>query len=195
MQPHTELTISAFAYIAQLSANERFAYLLKEIGLKPDQIDLIRNLSLAEVSELALNLGAQVLSIRVDADAMDSALVIMRRRQIDKAITERLMKAGASYPIMQELTGMNTREYNSYRELLQLHELVGRAKNLPEDTQRQVFEAWFGAEHIPDVRHRLLHVHDRTGAPLRAVWPLVCRWQRKAESRPSIKTDFAAAQS
>jgi hypothetical protein len=193
MHPHTELLLSTFAYIARLSANEKFAYLLKEIGLKPEHIEFIRSLSLSDLSELAVNVGANVLNIRIDAEAMDSALLVLRRRQKDKAVIERLMKAGASYPLMFDLTGMDTRDYNSYRTLLQLGHLVGRCQKLSPQTQRAVFEAWFSRQDIPDMKLRLLDVHDKTGAPLRSVWPLVLQWERKG-AKPKNETDRATAQ-
>jgi len=177
---HNELLTTMVVYIGRLAAAGQWS-LLREMGLSLPQIEKVKSLSLAEMNELS-TLGAHFMDIKVDAESLECALAILDRRLDEKHMTERLLRAGACYPAMRELTGMETREFVAQRQSLGLANTGnGRVAKPDADSQYRICSAWVASSGESDPKRRLLEVHEATGLPIRAIWPVVNAWEQQGE--------------
>ena len=180
MALHDELLTTMVVYIGRLATAGQFP-LLREIGLSPQQIEKVKALSLAEMNELS-SLGSRFMDIKVDAASFERALVVLGRRLEDKRLTERLLRAGACYPVMKDLTGMETRDFVAQRQRLGLANTGnGRAAKPDAASQHRICRAWVASDGEPDTKLRLLDVHAATGVAIRAIWPVVNAWDRQGD--------------
>jgi hypothetical protein len=180
MALHDELLTTMVVYIGRLATAGQF-HLLREIGLSSQQIEKVKALSLAEMNELS-SLGSRFMDIKVDAASFECALVVLGRRLEDKRLTERLLRAGACYPVMKDLTGMETRDFVAQRQRLGLaNSGNGRAAKPDAASQHRICRAWVASGAEPDTKLRLLDVHAATGVAIRAIWPVVNAWDRQGE--------------
>ena len=177
---HNELLTTLVMYIGRLAAAGQLP-LLRQIGMSPPQVERIRRLSLAEMNELSA-LGSQFMDIRVDAESFERALAELARRLGEKTVAERLLRAGACYPVMKALTGMETREFVAQRQMLGLAKTGnGRAAKPDAESQHRICKAWVDAVGEADPKLRLLAVHAATGFPVRVIWPVVNAWEGQGE--------------
>lgn len=180
VQLHNELLTTMVMYIGRLAAAGQLP-LLRQIGMSPPQVERIKRLSLAEMNELS-TLGSHFMDIRVDAESFERALAILGRRLGEKTVTERLLRAGACYPAMKALTGMETREFVAQRQMLGLAKTGnGRAAKPDAESQHRICKAWVEAVGESDAKLRLLEVHAATGFPVRVIWPVVNAWEGQGE--------------
>jgi hypothetical protein len=180
MALHDELLTTLVVYVGRLAAAGQFP-LLREIGLSPQQIEKVKTLSLAEMNELS-SLGARFMDIKVDAESLEAALAILDRRLEDQRLTERLLRAGACYPVMKDLTGMETRDFVAQRQRLGLANTGnGRAAKPDAARQHSICRAWVAAAGEVDPKRRLLAVHEATGLPIRVIWPVVNAWEGQGD--------------
>lgn len=180
MALHDELLTTLVVYIGRLTAAGQFP-LLREIGLSPQQIEKVKTLSLAEMNELS-NLGARFMDIKVDAESLETALAVLDRRLEDQRLTERLLRAGACYPVMKDLTGMETRDFVAQRQQLGLANTGnGRAAKPDATSQHRICRAWVASASESDPKRRLLAVHEATGLPIRVIWPVVNAWEGQGD--------------
>ena len=180
MQLHNELLTTMVMYIGRLAAAGQLP-LLRQIGLSPPQIERIGRLSLAEMNELS-TFGSHFMDIKVDAESFERALAVLGRRLGENTVTERLLRAGACYPVMKELTGMETREFVARRQMLGLANTGNRRAAKPDaEGQHRICKAWVGSSGEADAKLRLLAVHEATGFPVRAIWPVVRAWEGQGD--------------
>ncbi len=142
MQLHNELLTTMVMYIGRLAAAGQLP-LLRQIGLSPPQIERIGRLSLAEMNELS-TFGSHFMDIKVDAESFERALAVLGRRLGENTVTERLLRAGACYPVMKELTGMETREFVAQWRMLGLANTAtgGRRSRMPKGSTGFARHGW-----------------------------------------------------
>jgi len=175
-----ELLATLVVCLARLSAAGQLGLLCK-MGLSADQVERVKALSLAEMNELS-SLGPDFMDIRVDAVSFDRALAVLARRQAEQRLVERLLLAGACHPVMKRLTGMETREFVALRQRLGLAFTgSGRSPKPDAASQRRICQAWVESSGEPDMRLRLLKVHEATGMAIRALWPVVDAWEGQGD--------------
>ncbi len=180
MALHDELLTTMVVYLGRLAAAGQFQ-LLREIGLSPQQVEKVKTLSLAEMNELS-GLGARFMGVKVDAASLENALAILARRLAEKRLTERLLLAGACYPVMKDLTGMETREFVALRQQLGLTNTGnGRAAKPDAASQHRICQSWVASAGEADPKLRLLAVHEATGLPIRALWPVINAWEHQGD--------------
>lgn len=180
MALHNELLTTLVVYIGRLAAAGQ-CQLLREIGLSRQQIEKVKTLSLAEMNELS-SLGARFMDIKVDAASLETALAVLDRKLEEKRLTERLLLAGACYPVMKDLTGMETREFVALRQQLGLANTGnGRAAKPDAASQHRICQSWVASAREADPKRRLLAVHEATGLPIRTLWPVINAWERQGD--------------
>lgn len=180
MRLHDELLTTLVMYLGRLAAAGQLP-LLRQIGMSPQQVERVRRLSLAEMNELS-TLGGRFMDIKVDAESFERALEAAGRRLGERAVAERLLRAGACHPVMKALTGMETREFVAQRQVLGLAG-TGNGRTAKPDAagQHRICKAWVDGAGEADPKLRLLEVHAATGFPVRAIWPVVSAWEGRGE--------------
>lgn len=174
---HAEYNLQTLLYVARLASAEDYATALS-LGLRPDQVDRIRNLSLEALHELALGMNGRIMTVCFDPDALNTAFRILQRRAEERRLCMDMIVAGASFSVMNELFGLNKSAYSGYRKLLGLSDLgIGRTEKPSEAQQKAIWRAWLESDALTDLRDRLMAVHRATRAEIRAIWALLKEWE------------------
>lgn len=109
---------------------------------------------------------------------------IADRRRQETAELERLIRAGASLPLLAAEYGMTGEDYAALRRRLGVTG-NGRPPLLSESQERQVHELWHSTHDLPS-RQRWLALAD-AGLPLQSVWAHIQRDAAgTAEDEPEI---------
>ncbi|MCI0653077.1 MAG: DUF2857 domain-containing protein [Methylococcaceae bacterium] len=173
---HGELTLQVLMYIAGLIAEQKYEEVL-QLGLRRDQADVIRAMTTEEIYRMALRIRTDFLSIRVDPDAFDRAVSVLKRHQEDEELDRTLILAGARYEMMHRLCGMSTQDYAKYRRDLNLSEGRGRPPMPPEAVQVLIWRAWLESAEETNEKRRYLAVQAKVHVPVGTIWKLICEWE------------------
>jgi len=172
-----EHTLQTVLYIARLCALEEFGSAI-QLGLRPDQIETIRSLSILDLQELALSIRAHAVTVRIAPEPFDAALRIVQSRSDERELIFAMIRAGAHSRMMNALFGLNTLCFSNYRKVLELSdEGIGRPEIPTEHAQKSIWSAWIEFDGLSD-KQRYLAVHRETGIPLRNIWSLIHEWEK-----------------
>lgn len=199
-----QLNVMSLIYASQLAVSGQVAN-LKKLGISPEQALRLSTLNGGDIHDIATHMHRPVVAACFDPEALDEAFDMVDRHRLDQDIDMRLIEAGASYPIMQKLTGMSTRLFLGYRQQLGLvGESNGRPTQPDQCTTNAVWGAWLGTDDMPKPAERLLKVHDITGVSVRDIWQIIqaaagpgrepartSRPPRRAERRLAIREGLA----
>ncbi len=173
---HAEHSLQTLLYIARLSAFEDYGSAIK-LGLRPDQIDAIRALSVQDLHELALSIQVHAITIQISPESVDTALRILKSRDDERELILAMIRAGAQFRMMNALFGFSNLCFSNYRKLLDLsNEGIGRPEILNDTDQKAIWSAWLKHEHLGE-KERYLAVHQETHVPLRNIWLLIQDWE------------------
>ncbi|MGH8547056.1 MAG: STY4526/YPO1902 family pathogenicity island replication protein [Blastocatellia bacterium] len=173
---HGEFTLHALLYIARLIAGQRYDEVL-QLGLRRDQADAIRSMTTEDLHEVSLSIRANFLDVRLDRDAFDAALAMLKRRKCDEDLDRALILAGVRYEMMHRFCGMTTEEYARHRRYLDLTHGRGRPLVPSEEVQAAVWQAWLDCGTETNPKRRYLAVHEKTQVPVGTIWKLIGEWE------------------
>jgi hypothetical protein len=171
------LNTNILTYIGQLVAEGRYTA-LTGLGAREDQIPRLSRLSFQEFALIGASpLSAALIQARIDPDVLDIVFRNLERLHRERESVRRLMLAGASQRLMEELTGMDASQYAQLRLALGLRgadngrpkELL-RIKATAQDKAEadRMWQVWQDSEPLDDLE-RWLRVHDITGQSLRTI--------------------------
>jgi hypothetical protein len=171
------LNTNVLSFIGQLAAEGRYAALIS-LGAREDQIPRLSTLSFVDMATLGgCPLSASLVQARIDPVVLDLLFLTLERKQRESECIRRLMLAGASQRLMEELTGMEAARYADYRRVLSLRgadngrpkELL-RARPSPRDSEEatRIWRAWRESASLDEIE-RWLRVHEATGQSLRVI--------------------------
>jgi len=136
---HSEYMLQTLFYIVRL-VNDGDYSLVESLGLTQAQAQRIGSMSLEGLHELALTMRAHMFKIAFDSAILDAAFDIHQRRRQEKQQILDMILAGASFPVMANLFGINKAEFAHWRRQLNLADNdVGRYELPDEATQRLIW--------------------------------------------------------
>ena len=164
---HAVLCHAALSYVAS-EAGHNDPRLGEAIGLRPDQVERIQNLSVIALMKMA-ELSAGCIRVQFDASVIDELLAdvdaeVRRQRSIETFVRE-----GASREMMAAIFGQNRRDFARMRQSMKIEPAKGRIRELNPDESNQMFEVWqdLGGRHDPETYLALARSMD---LPLRMIW-------------------------
>lgn len=168
-----QLNMMSLIYANQLAVNGQISNLMK-LGVSQEQALRLSTLNGGDIQDIATRLNRPVVAPAFDSEALDEAFDLVERRRRDQEREIRLILAGATYTVMQRLTGMNPHLFSSYRQQFGLAgEGNGRPTQPDQHATAAVWGAWRGSGDIADEAERLLRVHDITGCSVRDICQIV----------------------
>ena len=173
---HSDFMIQTLLYIARLIANQEYEE-VEELGIRRDQADAIRGMTMEDLQKLSLKIRASVFTITAHPQMLDAALLMLKRQKQEDDIDMALVEAGARYEMMHELAGMTTEQYSKSRRCLGLKDGRGRPHDPSDSEKEEVFVSWQLSADEPDLKQRYLKVHEETGIPIGSIWKLVQEWE------------------
>jgi len=184
---HANHNLQTLLYVSNLAiAGER--PLLLSMGLRDDQIEVFRNLSIDDAWTLASNAHTHLATIRFEADLVDVALKNAQRKRLEATLIDELIRAGASGSLMLELFGLLPRDYAQRRSVLGFDEGegVGRPAKPSDDKQAEIWTSWQSHRDCPRPE-RYLAVHRDSRIPVRVIHAVVSYWEEsnRPEPRPT----------
>jgi Protein of unknown function (DUF2857) len=175
-QTHSEYMLQTLFYIGRLINEGDYSQVIS-LGLTQEQAQRIGTMSLEGLHELALSMRTHMLKIAFDAKILDTAFDIHQRRSQERQEALAMIKAGASFPVMSQLYGINKPEFVQLRRQLNLSaQDIGRYELPDMATQRLIWSTWLLNEVLDD-KQRLLAVHQATHVKIRAIWALLNEWK------------------
>ncbi len=178
-----ELVTSMVIYAARCVAEGDF-HMLEEFGLGREEIAALSNLSVVDLHRISRGLsGHFIKAINVDRSALWHFIEYVENEREKDRLIDTMIKADASLDMMRSLMGISdAHEYAERRKLAGFPPSGGRPASPDEETSSAIYRAWKEiTERQKDGNDDLapgdyLEIHEKTGAPLRTIWHLVCKW-------------------
>lgn len=155
--------------LQHMQFGEKEVAALKELSM----LDLYRAESL-KVHCLSISLNRQVFWPMIE--------VLKKQRENDETINK-LIEEDAPLELMNELYGMNSREYTARRRHFPEKKGRGRPRLPDQASEDALYSQWRkivnhrdSADLTPD---EYLQLHEILGITLRAIWNLISRWRRE----------------
>lgn len=174
-----DLALQVLIYAARLT--DGLSDHAARFGIKRDQLDRLRAIPFGELPEFVQCLRNNTIMIQFDPASLDSAFMSHQRRSTERELRDELIRAGASYPTMSELFGLDNPTFTSLRKQFDLPESIGRPKRPEEERQMEIWKAW-QASGTDNPALRLLEMHRITGVEVRVIASLIKSWEDGADA-------------
>jgi hypothetical protein len=113
--------------------------------------------------------------LTINTQQLERLICCCQHHQSDRQLIQQLLKAGASYPVLNDLYGLTSADVATLRKQFQIPHIQGRPLSLSDEQQDQVYRLW-QASHRPTIAEQLLHLHQHTIIPIRSLWPYLNEW-------------------
>ncbi len=156
---------------------------LESMGFKPEDIQALRTLTLAELQRLA-GLGGSFLQIQVDRAVLERVLGHLQREREASKTRDALIRRGAPSGLLQALYGLSQPEAAALRRTLGVRSGGGRPA-LPDEAAAERAWRWWHKHHssgTPLQPDDWLRFTKETGLALAALWQLVRQWREEASA-------------
>ena len=152
---------------------------LRAMNFGPKEIKALRGMNLADLARFE-SLRTHCLEVGLNRPVYWTLIEHLRRERAAEALQQELIKADASFEMMQTFFGLSSREYTRLRRQLEAAPAVGRPPEADEASQQTLWAAWTHRRKDADAQllppETYLALHRETGVGLRAVWTLTRRW-------------------
>ncbi|ODS23548.1 hypothetical protein AB835_08015 [Candidatus Endobugula sertula] len=157
--------------LAILAVREDNQEVIEMLGLADVDNESLNALSRLDVHQLSFaeDFRGQLVDVRLHSRGLGLYLDMAVRKQREQDTENRAIRAGMRQFMLNKLTGMSRREYESRLKLLDLpsHER-GRIELLDDDQEAKVFSVWKRLlnEKTSSELERYCRLHDETGIEL-----------------------------
>jgi Protein of unknown function (DUF2857) len=171
-----EYTLQTLLYVSRMAAQGELGA-ISRLGIRYDQAEKITAMSTQDIHEMALTVRSPFMQIAFDPDALDSAFTVLAMRIKQRSEIVQLLQAGASFPVMKHLYGLNTADVSTYRKVLNLPKANGRPTIPDESKQQEIWDSWKQNDNPQlSLTERLLNIHRETGVKINVLWALMQEW-------------------
>lgn len=146
---------------------------LRDMNFGPKEISALQDLSMGDLCHLE-TVRAHCLDVVLNREVYWPMLSQLKQRREAESLQHSLIQADASLDMMQTFFGMSGREYTRLRRTLMVRISTGRPAEPNDEEIDRIWAAWRTREDklqdglLPPEEY--LHIHQETGAALRAVW-------------------------
>ncbi len=160
------------------SASQGEYKIAKKLGLTDDNINELLTLNHQELHDLAAITKANFVKIEFDSEALVVALKINEANSQRRQQIQAMLKAGASYPVMQHFYGLTYDEMANFKKMLHLPSGEGRPAEPTASEDEQLWEILkpvdnLDTETLPDL---LLTASKETEVPISSIWISLNKW-------------------
>lgn len=176
--PNAEMTGELLRSISRLASElDNYASLQKFIDISDQTISKIADLTLSQINNIVRS-GLNFYEITANEVKMDMAIDYVIEQTSERDAISNLMKAGASWPMLNELTGMSKNAYSKMRAQLELPGRAGGApKSISEKQSIEAYNLWQQNQSKPIIQ-RVLDIHKAIGVELRDLWPTINEYRQ-----------------
>jgi len=177
METKSGYTLHTLLHVVRRAAEGDIRIAMK-LGIREHQIAELLTLSSQELHDMAAMTHNQFISISFDADALETALRINKKKSLRRQEIIRMILAGASHRVMKYLYGLTTEDMANYKKLAGMKDTDGRPKNATEEQQAQIWEIMKSIKSFDDPKlpGYLLRANEATGVKVNSIWILLKEW-------------------
>lgn len=184
-----QLLTAVLTYIARcIAENDRSA--LQKLGLGLQEVDAFSQLGPVDLQRLVASAARlPLLEIRCDPEQLRRRIHWVLTEQAQDQTQQALIQADAPSSLLMTCYGMGKTEYARHRQWLGLQSRGGRPRLPDPETVARIRQTWDELVQgiLPEaiIPEYYLRLHQRTGVPLRILWPLIQEWQSSQTSQPA----------
>lgn len=183
-----ELALHALMYVVKQTASDNMKVPLS-LGLTEWQANELLTLNTQELHDMAILANLNILKVEFDQEALDIALKINDKKSLRRQEIFEMLKAGASYCVMNALYGLTHGNIGSYRKMVNLpvkESKGGRPNNPTEQEENELWELMKPAQSFsdPNLSSLLLNAHEKTGVKISTIWVMLKNfWEEQERER------------
>jgi len=117
-------------------------------GLTPSHIHKLKNLSYAQIIDMANNSDSDIVNFNLDKRILDTALFLCQKQNKRTETIEALIKAGATKNFMNAEYNVPPQKYCFLRSAFKLKKAFGRPRVLTAAEARKVYSIWRQNQHL-----------------------------------------------
>ncbi|HFD11590.1 MAG TPA: DUF2857 family protein [Crenotrichaceae bacterium] len=171
---HTEFRYQLIRYLVTLVSNGDLER-LQQLGLDASHHAALGQLNCGDVERIVHNLPDSLFQLTINTQQLERFIYCCQHHQSDRLLIQQLLKAGASYPVLNRLYGLTSSDVAILRQQLGIPHNQGRPASLSDAQQDQVYRLWQVSQQ-PTIADQLLHLHQHTAIPIRSLWPYLNEW-------------------
>jgi len=171
---HAEFRYQVIRYLVTLVSNGDLEH-LQQLGINPNHHAALSLLNCGDLERIVHNMPDALFQLTINTQQLERLICCCQHHQSDRQLIQQLLKAGASYPVLNRLYGLTSSDVATLRKQLQITDNQGRPTSLSDEQQDQVYRLW-QATHYPTIAEHLLHLHQHTAIPIRSLWPYLNDW-------------------
>ena len=171
---HAEFQFQLVRYLVAMASHDEIE-LLNQYGLESIHHAALSQLNCGDLDRIAHNIPETLFHLSINTVQLERMILCCQHHQLDRQLIQQLLKAGASYPVLNHLYGLTSSDVAILRKQLQTPHIQGRPTSLSDEQQDQVYRLW-QASHHPTIADQLLHLHQHTTIPIRSFWPYLNEW-------------------
>jgi hypothetical protein len=186
-----ELALHALMYVVKQTAIDNIKVPLS-LGLTEWQANELLTLNNQELHEMAILANLNILKVEFDQEALDIALKINDKKSLRRQEIFRMLKAGASYCVMNALYGLTRANIGSYRKMVNLsveESKGGRPSNPTEQEENELWELMKPAQDFndPNLSKLLLNANEKTGVKISTIWVMLNKFWEEEERERNVQ--------
>ncbi len=168
-----ELKVQLMVFLSRIPEN-KMPMVLTNVADNDSLEDGFRQMSIGEIQELATLLPDDAIQILINSSSLENSIKQQKINAHERNQAEKLIRAGASYPVMNALFGLTSKDVSRLRQQLKINNVNGRPAALLDSQQILVKNMWFksrNGNYKPS--ERLLNIHERTQLPVNMLWEAI----------------------
>jgi len=181
MDAKSELALYALRYVINQAAKGHFKIPLS-LNINEQQAYELLTLNNQELHDMAIMANLNILTINFDTEALKIALEINNAKSQRRQEIFKLLKAGASYPVLNHLYGLTTDNIGHYRRIIDLPAKKRKGGRPAGCTEEEKTVLWGIMGAIEDQFNNrelstlLLDAHEKTGLEISSIWTTLKEW-------------------
>lgn len=174
MDYHAEYALHTLLYLARLASDDDHEA-ARQMGLDGDSIEQIQSLNARDLHELAQMLKSPVMVVQFDKNVFSAVITLCKNKTKHQTLINKMIKAEASFALMNYLFGFNRSELTAYRRNLNITTSSGRPE-IPTDSEKEkIWEIWKKHQN-ESLAEQLIIIHDLTGLKISSIWLALKEW-------------------
>jgi hypothetical protein len=137
-----------------------------------EPIDRIGALSIGELQEIATFLPDHAITININIPSLAQSIQQQQTISLERKLVQDLLLAGASYPVMNALFGMTSKDVTLLRQQLHI-QVNGRPSALSDAQTITINQLWNQLNTELSSAEKLLSLHARTLLPINMLWDAI----------------------